>query len=174
MKKTQNGKQKYSFSEPGCYSCEHCKGTLTQYCHGFKKRKKTKRFTSKDPKLKAPKWCPRRLPVSVIRVYRYKDEMSAHFGAEYLYFSDKDKLIYDFPSARHYALVFEYHCGISAKDFYENSKTYGYTEFDGFKLQHGDVLEVDNGLKAYSFVYRGRHNCKPAIFDSIKLRGDST
>ena len=171
MVKTQNGTQKYSFSEPGCYSCEHREGTITQYCNGFKKRKNPKRFTSKDPKLKAPKWCPKRVRPSVIRVYRYKDERSAFFGRENLETTGNGVFMYDFPSLLHYVLVFEYHNGISAKDFYENSKTHGYTEFDGFELQYGDVLEVDNGLKAYSFVYRGQHNCKPAIFDSARLRG---
>ena len=169
MSKKQNGPHKYTFSEPGCYSCEHCKDTLVKYCHGFKKRKNPKRFTSKDPKIKAPKWCPKRLIPSVIRVYRFKDECSAFSGRESLESTDKVKFIYDFPSIIHYLLVFEYHCGISAKDFYENAKNDGCTEFDGFKLQYGDVLEVDNGLKAYSFVYRSAHNCKPAIFDSARI-----
>ena len=171
MSITNNSTHKYTFTEPGCMICEHHSNTYPRYCHGFKKRKNPKRFTSKDPKIKAPKWCPKRLPVSVIRVYRYKGEMGAHFGAENLYFSDKNKQMYDFPSTHHYVLAYEYHSGITAKGFYEAAKADGCDKIDGFALEYGDVIEVDNGLKAYSFVYRGSHNYKPAVFDSERLRG---
>ena len=168
MQETQNGTHKYTFSEPGCTSCEHRKGTLTVYCHGFKKRKNPKRFTSKDPKIKAPKWCPKRLDPSVVSVYRYKDEMGAHFGAENLYFSDKNMQLYDFPSAHHYALAFECRSTLTAKSFYESTKTEGREEIQGFELEYGDVIEVDNGLKAFAFVYREPYTVKPAIFVSKK------
>ena len=73
--------KKYSFPELGCSSCEHLQrvgGVLceTRYCGGFPKKKKPRRFRSSDPKYKAPKWCPRRLPTPVCRIYGFADEQS--------------------------------------------------------------------------------------------------
>jgi len=157
------------FSEPGCSACEHRTGTLTQYCGGFKKRRNPIRFTSQDPKLKAPKWCPKRLNPSVIRVYRYKGEMATHFGNESLYFSDKNKSVYDAPFVHHYALAFEHPYGVTAEAFYESTQTEGVGDIYGFELQYGDVVEVDSGLKAHAFVYKGQYTFKPAIFDSTRV-----
>lgn len=73
--------KKYSFPELGCSSCEHLQrvgGVLceTRYCGGFPKKKKPRRFRSSNPKYKAPKWCPRRLPTPVCRIYSFADEQS--------------------------------------------------------------------------------------------------
>ena len=73
--------KKYSFLELGCSSCEHLQrigGVLceTRYCGGFPKKKKPRRFRSSDPKYKAPKWRPRRLPTPVCRIYGFADEQS--------------------------------------------------------------------------------------------------
>ena len=167
----QNNSYKYDFSVPGCNLCEHNKGTLTQYCHGFKKRKNPKRFTSKDPKTKAPKWCPKRLPTSVIRVYRYKDEQSALFGSDDLQRSDGGKSMHDYAYPHYYVPAFEYPSEITAKSFYESTKEEPLEEIDSFKLQYGDVVEIDDGIKAFAFVYRGSYYFKPAYFDSAQLRG---
>ena len=73
--------KKYSFPELGCSSCEHLQrigGVLceTRYCGGFPKKKKPRRFRPSDPKYKAPKWRPRRLPTPVCRIYGFADEQS--------------------------------------------------------------------------------------------------
>ena len=57
--------KKYSFPEPGCGSCQHLQyagnSVLgTRYCGGFPKKRAPRRFWASDPKIKAPKWCPRR------------------------------------------------------------------------------------------------------------------
>ena len=162
---------KYSFWEPGCSSCEYRKGTISQYCHGFKKRKNPKRFTSRDPKYKAPKWCPKRLSATVVRVYRIQTIPEYVLSRESLVMRYAGETDYAFPSTANYALVFEYHSGISPKEFYEASKTEDWQSIYGFELQLGDVVEVDSGLKAYSFLYTGWEGFKPAFFDSTRIRG---
>ena len=73
--------KKYSFPELGCSSCEHLQKVgsglcETRYCGGFPKRRNPKRFQASDPKIKAPQWCPRRLPTPVCRIYGFADEQS--------------------------------------------------------------------------------------------------
>jgi len=157
---------KYDFTEPKCTSCEHHKGTN---CYGFKKRRNPKRFSSRDPREKAPKWCPRRLDPTVIRVYRFKDEMATHFGLENLLINDKIESAYECPFEHHYALAFEHPYGATAEAFYESTQTEGVGDVYGFELQYGDVVEVDSGLVTVPFLYRSRHNFKPARFDSAKV-----
>ena len=61
------------FFEPSCTECPSysVQGTFpceTRYC--MAKSRKGKRFKSSDPKFRAPKWCPKRLPSRVCRLYR--------------------------------------------------------------------------------------------------------
>jgi len=171
MSITNNSTHKYTFTEPGCMICEHHSNTYPRYCHGFKKRKNPKRFTSKDPKTKTPRWCPRRLDPAAIRVYRFKDGRAEFMGRMSLGENDKSGLAYDHPYYLRYTLAFECRSKLTAKSFYESTKTEGREEIQGFALEYGDVIEVDNGLKAFAFVYRGQYTFKPAYFDSTKIDG---
>ena len=164
---------KYDFSEPLCASCEHRKGDITKYCHGFPNRKNPRRFRASDPKYKAPKWCPKRLRASAVRIYRCKDSQSWLFAHESILLSRNEMYKYAAISEFRYTLAFEYHSGITAKAFYELSLTCNCNELYGFTLETCDVIEVDDGLKAYSFLYLGAGEYKPGHFDSAKIRGNS-
>ncbi len=146
---------KYTFPVPGCRHCPHHQQVgsnfcETRYCNGFK-RKKPKRFRKSDPISKAPKWCPRRITPPVCRVYGFKDERSEYMEllgrTEYL--SGKKKTIY--PHSFHYVPRMELPLGMTAKQFFDASRE---GPLDGIlpeKVDSGEIIEIDDGLKPYYF-----------------------
>lgn len=159
------------FKEPGCSTCEHYKSSWRErYCYGFKKRKNPKWFTTRDPKYKAPKWCPKRLAVSVVRLYRYKDASSRRRAQELAAYCAERNSEFMYASGTEYARVSEHSSGITAKEFYETSNDESWRELYGFELQHGDVVEIDTGLTAHRFFYHHELGFKPVVFDSEKIR----
>ena len=149
--------KKYSFPEPGCGSCQHLQyagnSVLgTRYCGGFPKKRAPRRFWASDPKIKAPKWCPKRISPPVCRVYGFADEQSRDL--DYLTsrnFDHKhDQYIY--PSPSRYKLRFETSLGINARTFYERVSP---GDLDDFLMEAdislGEVVEIDDGLHPYFF-----------------------
>lgn len=72
--------KKFTFSTPSCLSCQYrmiVGGSVseTRYCTGFEK-KKPQRFRKSDPRIKPPKWCPRRLSPPICRIYGFVDKNS--------------------------------------------------------------------------------------------------
>ncbi len=151
--------KKYSFPEPGCGSCPHLQyvgGNVlnTRYCNGFPKKKKSRRFRSSDPKIKAPKWCPRRLPSPVCRVYGFANERSKAMDFLTSRHFDRKHDQYIYPSPYHYKLRLETPLGINARTFFERAS---HSDLDDFLMEAdvslGEVVEIDDGLHPYYFYY---------------------
>ena len=149
--------KKYSFPEPGCGSCPHLHYAgnnvlSTRYCSGFPKKKKSRRFRSSDPKIKAPKWCPKRISPPVCRVYGFADERSREMDFLTSRHFDRKHDQYIYPSPYHYKLRLETPLGINARTFYERVSC---GDLDDFLTETdvflGEVVEIDDGLQPYYF-----------------------
>lgn len=149
--------KKYSFPEPGCYSCEHLK-TMgkgigeTRYCGGFP-RKRMKRFRAADPQIKAPSWCPRRLKPRALRVYGFLDERSRWMEQDRLPGPGQRAPDYLNPSAFHYRLRLETSTALTANQFYRQYARGGDILSLLEDLEVGEVIEIDDGLQPYYFCY---------------------
>ena len=106
------------------------RGTILQpglrYCMGFKR---PRCFQNHDPKINAPKWCPKRLNPAALRIYGFKDENAQHmydvFGGIY---------------AHRYAVRY-------TGTTYQNANSILKDEIpNGLRLEEGEVLEIDDGL----------------------------
>lgn len=151
--------QKDSFPELKCYECQflyRAGNPLfgTRYCSGFPKKKKSKRFRSSDPKYKAPKWCPRRLPSPVCRIYGFADTRSEWMDMlmREQFNPQKERSI--LPPAYRYKLRLEIPLGMKAKTFFE-AVQYGDVDdvLPDARIQMGEVMEIDDGLRPYYFYY---------------------
>ncbi len=153
--------KKYSFPELECSGCEHFQRvgnclTGTRYCGGFSKKRKPKRFSSSDPRYKAPKWCPRRIWPPVCRIYGFADGQSQDMDILTRGRFDPKRDRYIYVSPWHYKLRLETIVPMKAKDFF-NMVNSGdaddfFTETD-FML--GEIVEIDDGLTPYCFyLYR--------------------
>ena len=160
--------KKYSFPEPGCGSCQHLQYAgnnllRTRYCSGFPKKKTPKRFRSSDPQVKAPKWCPLRLPSPVCRVYGFADEQSRAMDFLTREHFDPKHNLYIYPSSYRYKLRLETSLGINAKTFYEQVS---HSDLDDFLMEAdislGEVVEIDDGLHPYYFYYLSWSRFVPA------------
>lgn len=160
--------KKYSFPEPGCGSCQHLQYAgnnvlSTRYCSGFPKKKTPRRFRSSDPQIKAPKWCPLRLPSPVCRVYGFADEQSRAMDFLTREHFDPKHNLYIYPSSYRYKLRLETSLGINAKTFYERVS---HSDLDDFLMEAdislGEVVEIDDGLHPYYFYYLSWSRFVPA------------
>ena len=138
------------------------------------KGRKGKRFKSSDPKFRVPKWCPRRLPSRVCRVFRLKEEERS---LEYLRRSDMDpkKLTYYSVLEFRYAPEpqLEKTIGYTVRQFYEKVNRDGPEDvLDDFSLEYGDLFEVDDGLNPYYFYYFGPGVVLPATVSGLLIRGN--
>lgn len=160
--------KKVKFYEPRCgdcpsYSIQGAFPSETRYC--MARGRKGRRFKSTDPKFRVPKWCPRRLPSRVCRVFRLKEETRT---LEYLRRSNTDpkKLTYYSVLGFRYDpdTKFERTIGYTVRQFYERVNR-GSPEdiLDDFGLEYGDLFEVDDGLKPFYFYYFGPGIVLPAI-----------
>ncbi len=146
----------------------------TRYCGGFPKRRTPKRFSSSDPKVKAPKWCPRRIWPPIYRVYGFVNEQSRDMNVFTMEHFDpkKDRYISVFPW--HYRMRLETSMPMRAKDFFGAAKC-GDTEdfFEETDLQQGEIIEVDDGLTPYYFYFWGWSKLIPVFsFDCSKIQKD--
>lgn len=178
-------KKKYSFSEPTCQSCPEYLATgniisETRYCNGFPKKRSGKRFRSRDPRYKPPKWCPKRLASPVCRIYGYADEQSAALDSALGCGDDPRKRDYAYPNAWKYRLRLELPLGLTARQFWEavqrNTVEDVLSEAD---LEYGEVVEIDDGLKPYYFQYLYDALIPVGIFDAShtvkpEARGEKT
>ena len=141
-----------SFPIPGCSDCPHYQvvGGLTRYCSGFKRRK-PKRFRSSDPRLKAPKWCPRRLSPPAWRIYGFKDECSEYMELFWRleYEAGRSKVLS--PSPLHYKLRTKFPLGKTAKQFYESMQEEPLSDILPESVSSGEIIEIDDGLQPYYF-----------------------
>ncbi len=167
-------KKKSSFPEPGCYGCD-CYSTQgtppfeTRLCTGGKWKKRGRRFRASDPQYKAPKWCPKRLPVSICRVYGFADEMSREIESAFILLHRQRQSPYS-PSAFHYKLRAEIPVGMSAKAFYEATQERALEDLlPGQNVEYGEVLEIDDGLKPYFFVRTNSMTILPIPFFAVDM-----
>lgn len=172
--------RRYSFPEPGCSECEHFQrmGNIlceTRYCGGFPKRRKPKRFSSSDPKYKAPKWCPRRLSPLVCRIYGFADARSEFMENTFREEFAAGKNPYICPQEWHYKLRLELPWEMKARNFFKQASHGGaYELLSEIDVQLGEVIEIDDGLKPYCFYYLDWSTVVPvALFDRTKVqKGD--
>ena len=153
--------KKYTFPEPGCYRCPYYQRVgETRYCTGFKRRK-PRRFRSSDPKIKAPRWCPRRITPPICRIYGFADERS-----EYMELVLQRDFTRTNPSPYHYKVRMEIPLGMTAKRFYDE------TQMDFPKnilppdteIRTGEIIEIDDGLQPYYFYVSSFASVTPLPF----------
>lgn len=138
------------------------------------KRRKGKRFKAHDPKFRAPKWCPKRLPSRVCRVYWLKDMEESIERIRRAAF-DLNELTY-YPAAGYrYAPEprLEKNIGYTVRQFYERVNEDG-PEYilDDLGLKFGDLFELDDGLRPYYFYYFGPGVVLPATVSGMPKRED--
>ena len=160
--------KKYAFPEPSCRSfCEYFRAgsglfDKTRYCMKSKS-KKGKRFKASDPVTKPPRWCPRRLSPPVCRIYSFKDEASALFETDRLHKFDPKKNA-TWPALGHrYKLRSERPIGMNAKQFFAAvPQETAEMVLDDLTLEYGNIIEIDDGLRPYFFVYLSSCTVIPA------------
>ncbi len=167
-------KKKITFPEPGCYCCD-CYSTQgsppfeTRLCMGGKWKKRGRRFRVSDPQYKSPKWCPKRLPVSVCRIYGFADEISREMESAFMLLHRQEHRAYN-PSAFHYKLRAEIPVGMSAKAFYEVTMEQTLEDLlPGQNVEYGEVLEIDDGLKPYFFMRTNSMTVLPIPFFAVDM-----
>ncbi len=167
-------KKKITFPEPGCYCCDRysTQGSPpfeTRLCMGRKWKKRGRRFRTTDPQYKAPKWCPKRLPTSICRIYGFADEMSREYETAYMHLHSQGQGTYC-PSAFHYKLRAEIPLGMSAEVFYGAIQEQLLEEvLPGQMVEHGEVLEINDGLKPYFFVYMNSMTVLPIPYFAVDM-----
>lgn len=151
-----------TFKEPGCSLCEHYKDLHfgNRYCLGFGRKKPNgRRFKTRDPKYKAPKWCPKRNIPAIVRVYRMTDEARERNLVLELWARDNmpgEAAALSLPFRSHYALVAECRESLTAGRFHEIAARSSdeAAKNIGFPLKYNDVVEIDDGLRPHAFHYR--------------------
>lgn len=157
------------FSSPSCPSCQYRlvmgdSVSETRYCTGFKTRK-PRRFRSSDPKIKPPRWCPRRLSPPACRIYGFADKNS-----ELMEFMLRNDLGYIHPSPHHYKLRMEVPLGMTAKEFFtETQKEYLENILPPeVQVKVGEIIEIDDGFRPYCFYVNSSASVTPLVFFEMK------
>ena len=168
--------KKFTFSAPSCLTCQYrlVIGNLaseTRYCTGFKK-KKPRRFRKSDPRIKPPKWCPRRLSPTICHIYGFKDENS-----ELMEFTLRNEVGIIHPSPHHYKLRVEIPLGMTAKEFFaETQKEYLENILPPLvQVKSGEIIEIDDGFRPYCFYINSFASVTPlAAFEMRTVKQDSS
>ena len=161
--------KKFTFSTPSCLSCQYRLvigdiASEARYCTGFGK-KKPRRFRRSDPKIKPPRWCPRRLSPPVCRIYGFADKNS-----ELMEFMLRNDLGYIHPSPHHYKLRMEVPLGMTAKEFFaETEKTYLENILPPeVQVKSGEIIEIDDGFRPYCFYVNSFTSVTPLAYFEMK------
>lgn len=170
--------KKVRFFEPSCTECPSysVQGDFpceTRYC--MAKSRKGKRFKASDPQLRVPKWCPKRLPSRVCRVYRLKDEEQSLERARRAVADPKELTYYPASGYRYDTEPkLEKRIGYTVRQFYEWVNRAGPEDvLDDDDLEFGDIFELDDGLKPYYFYYFGPGVVLPAFASDMSRQEDS-
>ena len=153
-------KTKMVFYEQTCSSCDFLKiqGRFpceTRYCTNFP-RKRARRFRSKDPVIKAPAWCPKRIDPPILRVYGFLDEFSERMEIDSLMNMPEPFPEFTHPFRRHFKVRLEKRISMKAKEFYMAAQKKQPMEcLEEAALEEGEVIEIDSGLSSYCFQYLG-------------------
>ena len=158
-----------TFSAPSCLNCQYRlvmgdSVSETRYCMGFQK-KTPRRFRKSDPRIKPPKWCPRRLSPPICRIYGFVDKNS-----ELMEFMLRNELGYIHPSPHHYTLRMEVPLGITAKEFFaETQKEYLENILPPqVQVETGEIIEIDDGFRPYCFYVDSFASVTPLAYFEIK------
>ena len=161
--------KKFTFSTPSCLSCQYRLvigdiASEARYCTGFGK-KKPRRFRRSDPKIKPPRWCPRRLSPPVCRIYGFADKNS-----ELMEFMLRNESGHIHPLPHHYKLRMEVPLGMTAKEFFaETEKTYLENILPPeVQVKSGEIIEIDDGFRPYCFYVNSFASVTPLAFFEIK------
>lgn len=170
--------KKVNFYEPSCTECSSysIQGAFpceTRYC--MAKGRKGKRFKNTDPKFRIPKWCPKRLPSRVCRVYRLKEEEWSLEWARRTATDPKEITFYSVFGFRYDSEPkLEKPIGYTVRQFYECVNKDGPEGIlDAINLEFGDVFELDDGLNPHYFYYFGPGIVLPAVVSGLSKRRDS-
>ena len=167
-------KKKYTFPEPGCRGeCPHfnCVGSLlNETCYCMKASKKGKRFKRGASASKPPKWCPRRYPAPVCRIYSLRDPFYEALERESRERFDPDRQTHYFPCWHRYQLRCEADLHMGAKQFFEAAQDTPLEELLHTRLSLGEIVEIDDGLKPYFFYCYATDRVIPAMIISRERR----
>lgn len=158
-----------TFSTPSCINCQYRLvigdiASETRYCTGFRK-KKPRRFRRSDPRIKPPKWCPRRLSPPVCRIYGFADKNS-----ELMEFMVRSDLGYIHPSPHHYKLRMEVPLAMTAKEFFLKTQN-AYLENilpPQMQVETGEIIEIDDGFRPYYFYVDSFASVTPLAYFEMK------
>ena len=158
-----------TFSTPSCLTCQYRlvmgdSVSETRYCTGFRK-KKPRRFRRSDPRIKPPKWCPRRLSPPVCRIYGFADKNS-----ELMEFMVRSDLGYIHPSPHHYKLRMEVPLAMTAKEFFLKTQN-AYLENilpPQVQVETGEIIEIDDGFRPYCFYVGNFASVTPLPYFEMK------
>lgn len=161
--------KKPTFPEPGCWECPaHAVAgkfpVETRYC--MAKSRAGRRMRASDPVKKPPKWCPKRLKQKICRIYRLRGE-----GERALERLRAERA--DFSTTAGYSAmphryasspVLEMQISLTARQMYEQLNEVGADEIlEGFKVELGDIVELDDGLRPYAFFCFTASSVVPAL-----------
>lgn len=144
--------EKHTFPVPGCSSCPDYEvvGGITRYCSGFKRRK-ARRFRKSDPKIKAPRWCPRRISPPACRVYGFKDEDSEYMDMLQRNEYEMGRLKAISPLTTRYKFRTEIPLRKTAKQFFDETQQEPLRDILPESVSSGEIIEIDDGLQPYYF-----------------------
>lgn len=119
-----------------------------RYCMGGKRPREMKK---RDPKVYPPSWCPKRKEPAELRLYAYKDTNTWYYR-ELM----KRQGLEITPSGPEYALKHEGHINMTAAEFQREAKGRLLSDILGFLPMTGEVIEINDGLKAWFFLVKKR------------------
>ncbi len=159
------------FHTPNCQECSNCKRTgfldsTTYYCTAGKK---TRRLPKAGIKRKVAEWCPRLISPPRCRIFGFISEEESTL--DFMVHHDDGGIIngLGFPTASRYKVRCTYPLGMTAKQFaaaLEEEPLYDI--FPDADLSAGEVIEIDDGLKAYYFYYSYKGKIVPAHFLGVE------
>ncbi len=167
------------FPSPNCATCSAMTktgpaGYETRYCTGFRGNKK-KRLPKAGLKRSVAPWCPKVMTPPVCNILGFQN--ANHEMMEYMMHFDiltsgKDKA---FPTERRYKLRCTVALGMNARMFWDEVHIKPLsTLLPDTALAFGEIVEIDDGFKAYYFYYAGEGCFLPApLFDGSKVARDA-
>lgn len=170
--------------EPTCHNCPYrfsYEGRLPMKKYGVNMRpyevfctfeKRARRFQKRDPQIRVPQWCPKRLKPRRLRVYGFQDaemwllheRLCRELGRELS------------PEGRHYVMEHEADTALTAKEFLARSSVESDAELlDGVTLSQYQVLEIDDGLQpAFFYKTENGYRYEPFFNAEAAMRNQSS
>ena len=116
-----------------------------RYCAGDNR---IKPFRPSDPKIRVPTWCPLRKTPAELRIYCFKDSLSAWLR-EMLRRDGIDA----YPNGTDYALRYEGTTLLTAMRFRQELREKSVRSILNLDVCRNEVVEIDDGLHPYYFFF---------------------